>query len=336
VLMSIAQELEQAIDAYTGRETLCGAVRISRNGRMLFERAFGHASVQLGVVNQPGTRFHIASMTKMFIAAAVVKLAIDRALSLDAHPSTYMPALSAIDRRITLHHLLSHTSGLADIYNQPDLRLEMVRLATRGGRLLDYLIGLPQLFGPGEKWSYSSTGFLLLAYVLEKVTGSPFDTLIADMFLAPLGMLDTGPDDPYRVNRGRAMGQIDSDGAWRNAPNDRLAEIDGPREFYSTVGDLDRWAIALLDGKVLSEAALQLTFSTHARVEPGSDFDPSMSYGYGWFLGDRFRWIGGMTSGFRSAMWQYPDERLNVIMLWNNERIDSHRLFRKLRPILRG
>lgn len=334
--MGIVEELEEAIDSEPGRETLCGAIRVSRNGQMLWERAFGHASVQLGVLNQPSTRFHIASMTKMFIAAAVVRLAMDGKLSLKAHPSTYMPTLSAIDRHITLHHLLSHTSGLQDVYNRPDLRLEMVALAARRGSFLEYLVALPQLFEPGMKWNYSSTGFLLLAYVLQEVTGSAFDSLMQDMFLAPLKMRDTGPDDPYRANPGRAIGQIARDGVWFNARNDRLAEISGPREFYSTVADLDRWGTALLDGEVLSEAALELTFSPHAHVEAGSGFDPSLSYGYGWFLGDRFRWIGGMTGGFRSAMWQYPDERLNVIMLWNNERIDSSRLFKKLRPIVLG
>jgi CubicO group peptidase (beta-lactamase class C family) len=332
--MSIGEELETAIDAYSERDTLCGAIRISRNGQLLFERAFGYASVQLSVINQPSTRFHIASMTKMFIAAAVVRLALDGTVSLEAHPSTYIPALSAIDRRITLHHLLSHTSGLADIYSSPNLRLDMVELAMRGASLLDYLIALPQLFSPGTKWSYSTTGFLLLAYLLEKVTGSPFGKLIGEMFLIPLEMHDTGPDDPFRVTPGRAFGHIAKDGAWFNAPNDRLAEIDAPREFYSTVADLDRWGIALLDGEVLSEPARELTFSPHAGVGLGSDFDPSLSYGYGWFLGDRFRFIGGMTEGFRSVMWQYPDESLNVIMLWNNERIDPQRLFRKLRPIL--
>jgi CubicO group peptidase (beta-lactamase class C family) len=90
----------------------------------------------------------------------------------------------------------------------------------------------------------------------------------------------------------------------------------------------------MLDGEVLNEAGLRVTFSPHARVGVGSDFNPSFKYGYGWFLGDRFRWIGGMTPGFRSQMWQYPDERLNVIMLWNNERIDSQHLFEILRPIL--
>jgi CubicO group peptidase (beta-lactamase class C family) len=332
--MSIAGEIEAAIDAYPGRANLCGVMRISREGRVLLERAYGRASVQLSVDNRPETRFHIASMTKMIIAAAVVRLAGEGVLSLRAHPSTYVPALSAIDQRITLHHLLSHTSGLADVYDQPELRLDMLRLAAHKGRLLDYLIALPQIFAPGEGWAYSTTGFLLLAYVVEQVADQSFDAAVRAMFLDRLDMRDTGPDDPSLVNPGRAMGHIGRDGAWRNAGNDRLAEVDGPREFYSTTADIDRWATAMLNGEILDDAGRNLTFSPHARVAAESGFDPALSYGYGWFLGDGFRWIGGMTAGFRSAMWQYPDERLNVIMLWNNERIDSHRLFAALRPLL--
>src|ERR1700722_17066530 len=173
--MSTTEDLEAAIDAYPGRANLCGVIRISRGGRLLFEQAYGRASVQLGVDNRPDTRFHIASMTKMVIAAAVVRLAGEGVLSLQAHPSTYVPALAALDRRVTLHHLLSHTSGLADVYDQPDLRLDMLRLVARKGRLLDYLIALPQIFAPDERWAYSTTGFLLLAYVVEEVSGSPFD-----------------------------------------------------------------------------------------------------------------------------------------------------------------
>jgi CubicO group peptidase (beta-lactamase class C family) len=325
--MTTATQLEAAIEAYPDRANLCGAIRASRGGEVLLERAYGKASVQLGVDNQTNTRFHIASVTKMFISAATVRLVGDGRISLRKHPSAYLPALSAIDRRITLHHLLCQTSGLADVYERPDLRIDLASLAKRGEPLLGYLTALPQLFDPGTRWSYSSTGFLLLAYVLEAVSGAPFDALIRKLFLEPLGMHDTGPP-------GRATGQIGFDGAWQNARNDELAEVSAPREFYSTVGDLDRWGRAILGGKVLDDAGLALTFSPHAQVGPGSDFDPSLSYGYGWFLGPDYRWIGGMTPGFKAQMWQFPAERLNVVMLWNNERVDSQRLFKTLRPIL--
>ncbi|HEY1753412.1 MAG TPA: serine hydrolase domain-containing protein [Caulobacteraceae bacterium] len=333
----VAGQIEAAIEAFPGREGLCGVVRISRAGAPLFERAYGHASLQLGVPNGPQTRFHIASVTKMFISAAVVRLACGGTLSLDAHPSRYLPEAAPLDPRITLHQLLSHTSGLADIYARPDLRQDMQALAARRGRLLDYLIALPRLAEPGARWSYSTTGYLLLACILERAGGAPFGAVMEATLLRPLGLADTGEDDPRRVNPGRALGHVRRrDGSWRNAPNDALAEADGPRELYSTAADLDRWGCAIMAGEVLSPDGAALTFAPHAHVGPGSDFDPSLDYGYGWFLGPGYRWIGGMTAGFRAAMWQYPAERLNVVMLWNNERVDSQGLFRALAPILLG
>jgi CubicO group peptidase (beta-lactamase class C family) len=334
--MELADEIAAAMDAYPGRHSLSGVILISRDGERRFERAYGEASVQLGVINRPQTRFHIASVTKMFISAAVVRLACEGRLSLQAHPAEYLAYLGALDPRITLHQLLSHTAGVADVYDQPELRLAMTRLALGGGRLLDYLVALPPLFEPGARWRYSSSGFLLLAYVVEAATGMRFAEALRQLFFDPLGMADTGPDDPFRVNPGRASGHTGRDGAWGNAGNDLLAEIEAPREHYSTAADLDRWGTALLRGETLTTAGLDLTFTPHAKVGEGSGFDPSLSYGYGWFLGPRHRWIGGMTAGFRAQMWQFPEERLNVVMLWNNEATDSQRLFNRLRPLLLG
>jgi CubicO group peptidase (beta-lactamase class C family) len=332
--MTITEALGAAIDAYRGRPTLCGAIRISRDGRVLFERAYGAASVQLSVPNTLENRFHIASMTKMFIAAAAVRLSQEGRLSLQDHPSVYVPELAKLDPGVTLHRLLCHMAGLADVYDLANLRGEISALVLRKGRLLDYLAALPSLHRPGQCWRYSSTGFLFLAYVLERVADAPFAQVMTDLFFSPLGLASTGADNPSLMNPGRATGQIATSTGWRNALNDGLAEIEGPREFYSTVGDLDRWATALQRGEILSQAGMALSFTPYATVGPGFDFDATLRYGYGWFLGDRFRWIGGMTDGFRSAMWQYPQEQLNVTMLWNNERTDSHGLFALLRPIL--
>jgi CubicO group peptidase (beta-lactamase class C family) len=179
----------------------------------------------------------------MFIAATVVRLAIDGVLSLDAHPSTYVPALKAIDRRITLHHLLSHTAGLADLYNRPDLRLEMAGLALRSGRLFDYLTKLPLSFEPGKKWNYSSTGFLLLAYVIEGACGSPLSTVVGDMFLTQLRMFDTVPD---RIASIRLRDRAELRGEYETRRT-RAADVDG-LERHSTVAD-STVGVAILDVK---------------------------------------------------------------------------------------
>jgi CubicO group peptidase (beta-lactamase class C family) len=329
-----AERITAAIEAYPGRADLSGVLRISRHGALLFERAYGMASVQLGVANRPDTRFHIASVTKMFISAAIVRLACEGRLSLQQHPAEYLAEAAVLDRRITLHQLLCHTAGVADAYEQPDLRVDMTRLAASGGRLLDYLVALPPTFEPGTRWRYSSTGFLLLGYILEAVVGEKFERVLQDAFFRPLALYDTGVDDPFVVNPGRATGQSRHDGVWHNTRNDELAECDAPRELYSTAADLDRWGIALARGDVLSESGMQMTFTPHAEITADTGFDPRLRYGYGWFLGSDFRWIGGITPGFRAQMWQFPAPQLNVVMLWNNDVVDSYRLFRALQPVL--
>jgi len=326
--------LAAAVDAHPGRAHLSGVVRISRAGTLLFERAYGHASVQLGVPNLVDTRFHIASITKSFISAAVVRLVREARIAVDDHPAEYVPELAAIDSRITLHHLLTHTAGLADVYALRNVRAEMAALVAREGRLLDYLAKLPPNGEPGGAWRYCTTGFLILGYVLERVLGARFETLLHDLLLDPLGLADTGIDDPSRVNRGRASGHAVRDGVWRNTLHDPLAEVDAPRELYSTAADLDRWGRALLDGRVFDARGAELTFTPHARIGADSGFDPSLRYGYGWFLGPSYRWIGGMTEGFRASLWLFPAERLNVVMLWNTEAVNSYELFMELRPLL--
>lgn len=326
----LAASLAAAIDEYHAAQPLSGIVRISGPEGVIVERVFGAASRQLGVANRAETRFHIASATKMFIAAAVLRLCDEGRLELTAHPGSYRADFAAIDRRVTLHHLLSHTSGLADVYDVADLEAVMARLVADRGSFADYLAATPMLFEPGERWGYSSSGFLILAYVVEAVSGEAFGTLLRRWFFDPIGMHDTGEDDPRLVNPGRAYGHVTAGGRDGNAPDDRLAIVTAPRELYSTAADLDLWGRAIRAGQVLSPDMAKRSFTSYGT----STFDPTLGYGYGWFLATPFRMIGGQAPGFRSAMWQLTQPELNVIMLWNHDAVESHRLFGRLRPLL--
>jgi CubicO group peptidase (beta-lactamase class C family) len=326
----LGASLAAEVAAHHASQPLSGVLRISGPDGVILEQAYGEASRQLGVPNRPSTKFHIASATKMFIAATVLRLVEEGRLELMAHPGAYRPEFTAIEARTTLHHLLSHTSGLADIYDEPGLKAAMERLLADAGSFPAYLAGRPQLFRPGERWGYSSTGFLILAYLAEAVTGETFGALLRRLFLDPIGMHDTGEDNPRLVNPGRAYGHFELDGRDGNAEDDRLAIIPAPRELYSTAADLDLWGRALYGGRVLSPDAAAKSFTSYGM----STFDPTLGYGYGWFLAKPFRMIGGQAPGFRSAMWQFPERELNVIMLWNDQAVDSHLLFRRLRPLL--
>ena len=200
------KELTLVFEQLEKEHSFSGTMLVAQDGEVIFEKAYGFASRQLNVPNVLATKFHIASVTKMFIALAALMLSEQGRISLHEKPAAYLPELAALDKDITLHHLLSHTSGLQDIYEVPNLRFEMSKLKNEQGNLLSYLIKLPQVFRPGEGWGYSSTGYILMGYLMEKVTGLSFAELMRHYVLAPLSMTNTGLDLPRRINPGRAYG----------------------------------------------------------------------------------------------------------------------------------
>jgi CubicO group peptidase (beta-lactamase class C family) len=297
---------------------------------VVFEKAYGFASRQLNVPNVLETKFHIASVTKMFIAMAALILFEQGRISLHEKPAAYLPELAVLDKDITIHHLLSHTSGLQDIYDVPNLRFEMNKLKSEQGDLLSYLVKQPQLFRSGERWSYSSTGFILMGYLMEKVTGLSFAELMKRYVLTPLSLTNTGLDLPRRINPGRAYGHAVENGQWVNADNDKLSAFEAPGELYSTVQDLKKWCDAMFDCSLVSPQTLTLMFTPYGQV------DPSLQYGYGWFLAPQFRMHGGGTPGFLSRIRQYPAQKASIILLFNSDHMNPETILSAVEPLLVG
>jgi CubicO group peptidase (beta-lactamase class C family) len=325
------KELELVFEQLDKDSHFSGTILVSLDGEVVFERAYGFASRQLNVPNVLGTKFHIASVTKMFIAMVALMLSEQGRISLQEKPAAYLPQLAALDKDITLHHLLSHTSGLQEIYDVPHLRFEMHKLKIEQGDLLSYLVKLPQLFRPGNGWSYSSTGYILMGYLMEQVTGLAFEELMNHYVLTPLSMTNTGLDLPRRINPGRACGHIVEHGQVLNADNDKLSMFEeAPGELYSTVGDLKKWCDAMFDCPLVSPHTLKLMFTPYGQV------DPSLQYGYGWFLAPHFRMHGGGTPGFLARMRQYPEQKVSLILLFNSDHVNTETLFNVVEPLILG
>jgi CubicO group peptidase (beta-lactamase class C family) len=321
-LSSVFEQLDAA-------QRLSGTVLVARAGEVVFARAYGLASQQLGVANTLDTKFAIASLTKMFTAMATLVLVEQGRIGLHERPAVSVPELSVLDGAITLHHLLSHTSGLRDVYDVPHLGYEVAKLRHEGEDLLEYLAAQPPLFRPGAGWSYSSTGYLLLGYVLERATGASFDEVLTRHVLAPLGMASTGLDRPRRITPGRASGHDLEDGRLVNAGDDELSPFtEAPGELYSTAPDLKRWCDAMFDCPLVSSETLALMFTPHGQV------DPSLDYGYGWFLAPRFRTHGGGTPGFVARIRQYPEQQASVVLLFNATHADPDAVLAAVEPLL--
>jgi CubicO group peptidase (beta-lactamase class C family) len=202
----------------------------------------------------------------------------------------------------------------------------MSKLKHDGGSLVSYLVKLPLLFRPGTSWSYSSTGFILMGYLMENVTGMSFDTLMKQHVLTPLSMTNTGLDLPWRINPGRAYGHTEENGEMVNAENDELSAFEGPGELYSTVLDLKKWCDAMFDCPLVSPQTLKLMFTPYGQVSP------STQYGYGWFLGPRYRMHGGGTPGFVSRIRQYPDQQTSVALLCNSDQVSVEAILSAIEP----
>lgn len=323
-------QLNAIINTYRQENDLSGNLLITKGGKEHFFRSYGQSSIQLGVPNHVNTKFHIASVTKMFIAAAVLHYCEHGLIHLEDHPSKYLDNFSVLHPEIQIRHLLSHSSGLHDIYAVPHLRHEMCKMKHANNQFIDYLCRMNQDYEPGVRWSYSSTGFIMLGYILEHVSGIPYEQLFDKLYFTPLHMHYTGVDNPRNINMDRALGHTLDNNVMIHADNDKLSGIHAPGELYSTTGDLDIWCNALFQGELLSQHSLEIMFTPYY-VTP---FDPYLHYGYGWFIGPDYRLIGGGTPGFRSEIWYYPQLDTRIIMLWNYEKVDSHRLFREIKHIV--
>ena len=329
--MMSKEELALVFEQLEKEHSFSGTILVSQDGEVLFEKAYGFASRQLNVPNVLETKFHIASVTKMFIAMVALRLSEQGLIELHEKPAVYVPELAALDKDITLHHLLSHTSGLQDIYDVPHLRFEMSKLKNEQGNLLSYLVKLPQVFRPGEGWGYSSTGYILMGYLMERVTGLSFAELMKRSVLTPLSMMNTGLDVPRRINAGRAYGHAVENGQLVNADNDKLSIFEeAPGELYSTVQDLKKWCDAMFDCPLVSPQTLQLMFTPYGQVAP------SLHYGYGWFLAPRFRMHGGGTPGFLSRVRQYPEQKVSLILLFNSDHMNTETIFSAVEPLIVG
>src|SRR5262249_4781974 len=292
---------------------------------------YGLASHQLGVLTTLDTRFHIASVTKMFVAMAALILCERGLMTLQEKPAAYVREMMALNEAVTLHQLLSHTSGIQDIYDVPNLRFEMSKLKLEQGDLLSYLVKLPQTFPPGTGWSYSSTGYLLMGYLMQRITGLTFAELMKQYVLAPLSLTNTGLDMPRRINPGRAYGHTSKDGELVNAANDRLSVFENvPGELYSTVHDLKKWCDAMFDCPLVRPETLRLMFTPYGQVSP------TLHYGCGLLLCPRLWMTGGCTSGFIGRIRQYPEQKVSAIFLMNADNLELDAVLSAVEPLLIG
>lgn len=248
-----------------------GVVLAAYKDEVLLQEAYGTSSFQYDIPLAADTKFRIGSLTKAFTAMAVLMLHEEGKLDIHKPIDQYLTDFK-YGHRITIHHLLTNTSGLYNFTDSPDYWETMMRKQTSLKAILVSLKDFPLNFEPGEKMAYSNTGYLVLTAIIEKVTGLSYSDFLQKRILDKLGLTNTGIDNGRTIVKGLATGYT----VWEEIVNTEHVDMSfplGAYGMYSNVGDLYIWAQALQNHQLISEELQTQMFSN---FEHG--------YGYGWFI----------------------------------------------------
>jgi CubicO group peptidase (beta-lactamase class C family) len=294
------------------------ALGVVQGGRLVYERGYGMANLDYDIPNGPAMVYYIGSDSKQFTAAAVALLALRGRISLDDDVRKYFPELPDYGTPVRIRHLVHHTSGLRDIYTLMSLRgdrLEDVFPDSQALPLIARQRGLA--FAPGSAYSYSNSGYFLLAQLVKRVTGRPLREFADSALFQPLGMTSTHfHDDPGHVMKHRAMSyEPDGRGGFVISYLQNFDKV-GAGGLYSTVRDLQRWDENYYTQQV-GGAALQALIHTRGVLTNGDTLPYAFGNNVTIHRGLRTVEHGGSMMGYKAYIARYPDERFTVLTTCN-------------------
>jgi CubicO group peptidase (beta-lactamase class C family) len=293
-------------------------VMITQKGKTLYHKAFGMANLELNVPMRTEHVFRIGSITKQFTAAAILKLAEDGKLNIQDDLTKFLPDYPTQGKKITIEHLLTHTSGIQSYTDMPEWDPATHRKDFSPEEMINYFKDKPMNFESGAEFLYNNSGYFLLGYIIEKASGKTYGAYITDTFFKPLGMKNSfyGDTEPLIKNRASGYSQGDVDGTLVNAPFLSMTQPYAAGSLLSTVEDLNIWSQALHGGKVLQPASYQAMITPYKL--PGG---APNNYAYGLtiknLVGSTCIEHSGGIHGFLSDMLYLPKEELCVAILAN-------------------
>lgn len=317
------EDVDHFINAEMQRLKIPGlALAVVRDGALVQAKGYGLASVELEAPVKPETIFQSGSVGKQFTSAGVMLLVEEGKLKLDDPITKYLPNSPNIWHNITIRHLLTHTSGIPDYTDKEiDFRKDYTE-----EDLLKVLQKLPLDFSPGEKWSYSNSGYMLLGFIIHKVSGKFYGDFLDEKIFRPLNMNTTRIINEADIIPNRAAGYELKDDALKNqewvAPSINTT-ADG--SLYLTVLDMAKWEHALYNGQILKKTSWQQVW-TQVALNSGK----THPYGFGWYVdqkdGHSVIQHSGHWQGFSTAISRYPDFGLTIIVMVNLADVETLKL----------
>jgi len=314
--MEIEAKVDSLVAKFDGPDRPGACVAVIHDGTFAFKKGYGLAHLEEKIPVGEDTNFRLASVTKQFTAMAILLLKEQGALDYDDPLSRFFPDFPEIGTKITVRHLLNHTSGLIDYEN---IMPEGLKVPLKDRDVLELLkTQHGTYFTPGTEYRYSNSGYALLALIVEKVSGMGFASFLKENIFSPLGMNDTvAYEEGITTVPRRAYGYKETDAGFVFSDQSLTSSVLGDGGIYTSVLDYFKWDQALYTEGLVSRETLQEAFSP-ARLADGT-LSP---YGFGWRFeerqGVRVIYHNGSTCGFSTAVRRVPERQLSVIVLSNN------------------
>lgn len=312
-------DIRNKIQSYLAKaetEGFSGAVLVAYQGQKILSKGIGYSDKAQKIENGPLTVFDIGSITKQFTAAAILKLEMQKKLSVNDKLIQYFPNLPNDKKDISIHHLLTHSAGLVEAIGD-----DYEAITTEA--FLQKVFATPLISPVGRSYHYSNIGYSLLAILIEKVTHHTYEHYLRDQLFLPADMQQTGYVLPTWAPEKIAVG-YHRNKAWRK-PNQQKWANDGPYlhlkgngGILSTTEDMYRWHLALLGEDILDQAAKEKYYTPHISEGEGM----SSFYGYGWAIFPTPRKTHLITHNggngiFFADFWRYLEEDLTILFMTN-------------------
>jgi CubicO group peptidase (beta-lactamase class C family) len=321
--------MNEVVQSYAKEKQFMGSVLVASNDKVILSKGYGFANLEWEVPNSPESKFRLGSVTKQFTAACILLLEERGKLKIDDPIKKYMPDAPAAWDKITFFHLLTHTSGIPSFTGFPDYA-STEAFATTPEKLVARFRDKPLEFQPGEKWNYSNSGYVLLGYLIEKISGQPYSQFVQENIFTPLGMKDSGYDSNSAIIPHRASGYTPTGkGSLQNTGYIDMTIPLSAGGLYSTTLDLLKWEEGLFGGRLISAASLQ------KMITP---FKSDYAFGLGVHTVNGHKMIdhGGGIEGFNTELAYYPDDKLIVVVLSNQNTGATGDIAAKLAAVNRG
>jgi CubicO group peptidase (beta-lactamase class C family) len=312
------QKLDELLSAYNKLYAFSGTAFVAANGQTLLEKGYGYSNMESKTMNDAQSLYQIGSISKQFTTTLILKLAEMNKLKLTDKLTKYFPGYPNGDK-ITIHHLMSHTSGIFNYTNDVEFMSKHSHEPTTEKVVVELLKKRPLDFEPGTNWNYSNSGYMLLGYIIQKVTKKPYETVMRDFIFKPLQMTNSGFDFIHSTNAHKAIGYS----AISEKTNSVAQLVDSSVSFaagsiYTTASDLYKWHQAVLNNKILKRATIEKAFTVVKN-----------KYGYGWMMDSinnkRITKHSGGIDGFNAYFARVEADNVCVVLLNNmgNPRLEE-------------